>query len=84
MQTLLKGLSPAYLRLGGTAADSAVFSDEPVPLLGHILNSKLTQKWLKVKVYSRRIIATATSQRDQILWFIPVSVVSGLRGRLPK
>ena len=30
IQTLLKGLSPAYLRLGGTSADYVVYSNEPV------------------------------------------------------
>ena len=30
VQTLLRGLSPAYLRLGGTSADYVVFSNEPV------------------------------------------------------
>ena len=30
VETLLKGLSPAYLRLGGTSADYVVYSNEPV------------------------------------------------------
>ena len=39
VQTLLKGLSPAYLRLGGNAADYTVYSNEP-SLLNHVLNCK--------------------------------------------
>ena len=29
MQTLFKGLSPAYLRFGGTNADYVIYSNEP-------------------------------------------------------
>ena len=29
METLLRGLSPAYLRLGGASADHLVFSNQP-------------------------------------------------------
>ena len=33
METLLKGLSPAYLRLGGASADRLVFSNQPAEVL---------------------------------------------------
>ena len=29
VQTLMRGLSPAYLRIGGTTADQKVFSQQP-------------------------------------------------------
>ena len=40
VQTLMKGLSPAYLRLGGTSADYVVFSNEPIHAF-YTLNSKV-------------------------------------------
>ena len=47
VQTLLRGLSPAYLRLGGNAADYTVYSNKP-GLLNHVLNCKLVSVFFPI------------------------------------
>ena len=59
VQTLMRGLSPAYLRFGGSPADWIVFSNEPeevfeksagVAKMLHTYNSEFIYKWRYILV----------------------------------